>query len=133
MRFWSFFSGIFLSLCSELIYLKLKKRVSNIPALCWLINIENIFQYLTKVLKRVGQCTCLPNLELMLVGVCFVVEDGLDSLVFVVVVECSVVLFFIGKSQYAGFSLSMETVFSLPFMVSVKYLKSLSITWNGQE
>ena len=37
---------------------------------------------------------------------------GLDNVVFVVVVECSFVLFFMGKSKYDGFSLSMETVSS---------------------
>ena len=42
----------------------------------------------------------------MFEGVSVGVEDGSDSLVFVVVVECSIVLFFICKSKYAGFSLS---------------------------
>ena len=51
----------------------------------------------------------------------------------VVIVECSVVLFFIGKSKYAGFNPSMETVSCLPFMVSVKYLGYLSTTWSGQK
>ena len=41
--------------------------------------------------------------------------------------------FFLGKSKYAGFSLSMETVYFLPFMVSVKYLGCLSTTWKGPE
>ena len=64
----------------------------------------------------------------MFAGVFVGVGDGLDNMVFVVVVECSVVLFFIGKSKYAGFSLSMETVSSLPFMVILKYLGCLSTT-----
>ena len=40
----------------------------------------------------------------MFVGVCVGVEDGSHSLVFAVIVECSVVLSFIGKFKYAGFS-----------------------------
>ena len=52
---------------------------------------------------------------------------------FVVVVDCSVVLSFICKSKYAGFSLSMETVSNLLFMVSLKYLGCLSTTWKGPE
>ena len=62
----------------------------------------------------------------MFAGVFVGVEDGLDNVVFVVVVECSVVLFFMGKSKYTDFSLPMETVSSLPFMVSLKYLGCLS-------
>ena len=69
----------------------------------------------------------------MFAGVFVVVEDGLDNKVYVVVVECSVVLFFMGKSNYAGFSLSMVTVSSLAFMESLKYLGCLSTTWNGPE
>ena len=69
----------------------------------------------------------------MFAGVFVGVEDGLDNVVFVVVVECSVVHFFIGKSKYAGFSLSLETVSSLPLMVSLKYLGYLSTTWNDPE
>ena len=60
-------------------------------------------------------------------------DDGLDNVVFAVVIECSVVLFFIGKSKYAGFSLSIETVSSFPFMVSLKYFECLSTSWNGPE
>ena len=45
----------------------------------------------------------------MFAGVFVGVEVGLDNVV-VVVVDCSVVLSVIGKSKYAGFSLSMETV-----------------------
>ena len=67
------------------------------------------------------------------VGVRVCVEDGSDRLVFVVVVECSVGLFFLGKSKYTGFSLSMETVSFLPFMVRVKYFGCLSTTCNAQE
>ena len=52
-------------------------------------------------------------------GVFVGVEDGLNNVVFVVVVECSVVLLFMGKSKYAGFSLSMETVWS--FYGDLKY------------
>ena len=48
---------------------------------------------------------------MMFLGVCAGVEDGSDSLVFVVDVQCSIVLFFIGKSKYAGFSLSMVMVY----------------------
>ena len=62
----------------------------------------------------------------MFAGVFVGVGNGLDNVVFVVVVECSVVLFVMGKSKYAGFSLSMETLSSLPFMVSLKYLGRLS-------
>ena len=69
----------------------------------------------------------------MFAGVFVSVEDGLDNVVFVVVVGCSVVLFFMSKSKYAGYSLSMETVSSLPLMVSLKYLGCLSTTWNGPE
>ena len=61
------------------------------------------------------------------------VEIGVDNVVFVVVVECLVILFFTVKFKYAGFSLSMETVSSLPFIVSFKYLGCLSTTWNGLE
>ena len=43
----------------------------------------------------------------------------------VVVVEYSVVDFFMVKPKYAGFSLPMEIVLSLPFMVSLKYLGSV--------
>ena len=57
----------------------------------------------------------------MFAGVFVGVEVGLDNVVFVVV-DCSVVLSFVGKSKYAGFSLSMETVSNLPFMMSLKYL-----------
>ena len=46
----------------------------------------------------------------MFAGVFVGVEVSLDNVVFVVVVECSVVLFFTGKSKYAGFSLSMKAV-----------------------
>ena len=69
----------------------------------------------------------------MFAGVFVGVEVGLDNVVFVVVVDCSVVLSVIGKSKYAGFSLSMETVSNLPFMVSLKYLGCLSTTWKGPE
>ena len=69
----------------------------------------------------------------MFAGVFVGVEDGLDNVVFVGVVECSVVLFFIGKSKYAGFSLSIETLSSLRFMASLKYLWRLSTIWNGLE
>ena len=69
----------------------------------------------------------------MFAGVFVGVEDDLDNVVFVEVVECSVILFFMGKSKYAGFCLFMETVSSLPFMVSLKYLECLSTTWNGPE
>ena len=60
------------------------------------------------------------------------VEVGLDNVVFIVV-DCSVVLSFVGKSKYAGFSPSMETVSNMPFMVSLKYLGCLSTTWKGPE
>ena len=70
---------------------------------------------------------------MMFAGVFVGVEDGLDNLVFALVIECLVVLFFMDKSKYAGFSLSIETVSSLPFKVSLKYLGCLSTTWNGQE
>ena len=46
----------------------------------------------------------------MFAGVFVGVEVGLDNVIFVVVVDCSVVLSVIGKSKYASFSLSMETV-----------------------
>ena len=69
----------------------------------------------------------------MFVGLCVGVEDGSDILVFVVGVECSAVLFFIGRSKYAGFSLSMDIVSFLTFIVSVKYLGCLSFTWKGSE
>ena len=44
------------------------------------------------------------------------VEDSLDNVVFVVVVECLVVPFFMGKSKYAG----IWNVFQLPGMVQSK-------------
>ena len=50
----------------------------------------------------------------MFAGVFVGVEVGLDNVVFVVV-DCSVVLSVIGKSKYAGFSLSMGTVFKFAF------------------
>ena len=68
----------------------------------------------------------------MFAGVFVGVEVGLDNVVFVVA-DCSVVLSVIDKSKYAGFSLSMETVSNLPFMVSLKYLGCLSTTWKGPE
>ena len=69
----------------------------------------------------------------MFAGIFVGVEDRLDNVIFIVVVECSVIHFFMGKSKYAVFSLSMETVSSLPFMVSLKYLGCLLTTWNGPE
>ena len=68
----------------------------------------------------------------MLAGEFVGVEVGLDNVVFVVV-DCLVVFSVIGKSKYAGFSLSMEKVSNLPFMVSLKYLGCLSTTWKGPE
>ena len=49
----------------------------------------------------------------MFYGACVGMEDGSDSLVYAEVVEYSVVLFFIVKFKYAGFSLSIETVASV--------------------
>ena len=69
----------------------------------------------------------------MFAGVFVGVKVGLDNVVFVVVVERLVVLSFISKSKYTSFSLSMETVSNLPFMVSLKYLGCLSTTWKGPE
>ena len=68
----------------------------------------------------------------MFAGVFVGVEVGLYNVVFVGV-GCSVVLSIIGKSKYAGFSLSMETVSNLPFMASLKYLGCRSTTWKGPE
>ena len=88
-----------------------------------LINIENIFQYLTYVLKWVGQCTCLPDLVLMFAGVRVGVESGSLTLVFGKGIEHSVVQFFIDKSKYTGFRLSLETVACLPFIVIYSHNK----------
>ena len=68
----------------------------------------------------------------MFAGVFVGVEVGLNNVVFVGV-DCSVVLSVIGKSKYAGISLSAETVSNLPFMVSLKYLGCRSTTWKGPE
>ena len=68
----------------------------------------------------------------MFAGVFIGVEVGLDNVVFVGV-DCSVILSVIGKSKYASFSLSMETVSNLPFMASLKYLGCRSTTWKGPE
>lgn len=67
----------------------------------------------------------------MFLGVFAGVENVSLTLVFDAAVECSDVLFFVGKSKYAGFSLSMETVSCLPFATIVKYLGFLSTTWKG--
>ena len=67
---------------------------------------------------------------MMFAGVFVGVEVGLDNVVFVVVVECSVVLSFIGKSKYTDFSLSMETVSSFLWRLC---LGCLSTTWKGPE
>ena len=63
----------------------------------------------------------LPDLVMMFAGVFVGMKDRLDNVVFVVVVECSAILFFMGKSKLAGFNLSMETVSNLPFIASLKY------------
>ena len=68
----------------------------------------------------------------MFAGVFVGVEVGLYIVVFVGV-DCSDVLSFIGKSKYAGFSLSMKTASNLLFMASLKYLGCRSTIWKGPE
>ena len=75
----------------------------------------------------------LLDFVVMFAGVFVGVEDGLDNVVFVVVVEYSGVLFFMGKSKDAGFSLSMETLSCLPFYgeFEVFGVSFIYLEWSG--
>ena len=61
------------------------------------------------------------------------VETGLHSLESNGVVDFSVILFLVSKSKYAGFSLLMETVSYLPFLLIIKCYGFLSTIEEGFE